>query len=215
MSEAEQAIANFVHAYKGQFIQSTSAVVVNYSGVVYNVEGSTGDPKINGASWKGLLQANGINGPCYVTAPAAGGHTHDQFNVGGHMTLNADGSVLVGGSCLLMPLCSGHNSTSMNRTPFQHQATTMLQLNGYMQMDIALTFMARMDENIETSMIYKGVDQSWNLAGTKHAAQNIKTLNLDAVGSSQAPEQYVTFHRVIENGKTGFRIGEVTLPSNS
>jgi hypothetical protein len=69
MQNIEQALKNFATRYQGIGLFSTGFSVVYYEGVIYNVEGSTDDPDIDGDSWKELLIRNGIDGNCYVTAP--------------------------------------------------------------------------------------------------------------------------------------------------
>ena len=75
---------------------STSAAVVTYPAPLYNVIGSTDDPKVPGySSWTSLLQGKGIgvgsDNHCYVD-PQVPDRSHPGFQVGGHMTPNQDGS---------------------------------------------------------------------------------------------------------------------------
>src|SRR5690606_12242697 len=129
--ELVSALVNFLKQAGDQVIESTSAKVTTYSGVLYNVEGSTSDPKIGKKGWKELLIAEGISGPnCYVTNPNPSG-THPDFSVGGHMTVNPDGSVPTGGTCYLMPLCWFHNNASKDGIAYSHTQTSMLLLSGY------------------------------------------------------------------------------------
>lgn len=204
MQTIEQAFKNFAARYQGSKLFSTGFKVVNYEGVIYNVEGSTDDPDIDGDSWKELLIKNGINGDCYVTSPLPDqdGTSHPGFNVGGHMTPNDDGHVVNGGTCFLMPLCKWHNSTHRDGTPFEHEETKMLELSGYMEGDIAFTFAARLPGDA----IYRLV----TLEGDALAARPIDALKLhlfDARGATPAPPpNYILFRQVEEEGAVRFVI---------
>lgn len=140
-------------------ITSTGAELVNFSAGLYNVTGSTDDPKRipdhENAAWKALLIAYGISdsSPCYVTNPGAEG-SHPNFMVGGHMTTVQSGVVPVGGICYLMPLCKWHNSTSKDGTLFSHSETKMLKLTGYMQGELAATFALRLPSSDPYAMLY-------------------------------------------------------------
>ena len=156
-----QAIADFVDRFQGIGIRSTGANVTDFDGILYNVDGSGVDPKIDGKHWKALLIGHGITGECCVTnQKPTKSSTHANFSVGGHMTENEDGSVEVGGKCYLMPLCHWHNSKARDGKPFEHTKTKMLQLSGYMQAEPLVTFMARMDHQNEFSIAYL-TDDSW------------------------------------------------------
>ncbi|RKE83664.1 hypothetical protein [Rhizobium sp. AG855] len=210
---AVQRLAEFAMRYAGIRLQSTSANVVYYSGHLYNVDGSTDDPKINGASWKGLLQANGIDGNCYVTHPLPNpGTSHPQFSVGGHMTQNADGSVEKGKTCYLMPLCSWHNSTSNNGNAFQHTETKMLELYGYMEGDLAATFLARMPG-----------DQALRIVGADANTLTVQSTDMDKLVDAMAagvreglpisvPPHYLVFRQVSDAGRTTYVIEAASLP---
>lgn len=150
-------LKQFVARFGDMQIQSTGARVVSYLGDLYNVVGSTNDPKIDGQTWKALLQAYGISGNCYADTPVSpGGTTHPAFNVGGHVTPNADGNVPTGDICHLMPLCSWHNATALDGQVFQHTQTEMLELSGYMQGEPAATFLARMPGEAPLSLVFLG-----------------------------------------------------------
>lgn len=154
---ATEQLKQFVAQFSGMRIQSTSAQVVSYTGGLYNVSGSTHDPKIGGQTWKTLLQAYGISGNCYAnTPPPTGSTSHPAFSVGGHVTQNSNGSVSTGGQCYLMPLCSWHNSTARDGMIFQHTQTQMLKLSGYMQSEPAATFLARMPGEAPLSLVFLG-----------------------------------------------------------
>jgi hypothetical protein len=210
---AAQAVADFVSRYSGIHIESTSATPVNYSGVLYNVNGSTPDPKINGVTWKQLLIYYGINSNCYVTHPLPGGGTsHPQFSVGGHMTVHSNGSVPTGGSCYLMPLCYWHNSTSNNGVAFQHSNTYMLQLSGYMQDELAATFLARMPGDAPLRII--GADGG--LLSIQPADDAVfsamKTADVAEVEQITLPSHYIVLRQVKEAGVIRYVIDQVSLP---
>lgn len=210
---AAQALADFVSRYSGIHIESTSATPVNYSGVLYNVDGSTPDPKINGVTWKQLLIYYGINSNCYVTHPLPGGGTsHPQFSVGGHMTANSNGSVPTGGSCYLMPLCYWHNSTSNNGVAFQHSNTYMLQLSGYMQGELAATFLARMPGDAPLRIV--GADGG--LLSIQPADDAIlsamKTAAVTEEDQIALPSHYIVLRQVEEAGVIRYVIDQVSLP---
>jgi len=158
-------IKSFAAQFAGDTVKSTGAETVNYSGVLYNVSGSSEDPPEvpghEGSSWKGLLiEILGLeDANCYVTngdAPTSSSHAN--FSVGGHMTANSDGSVPYGGDSYLMPLCSWHNSTARNGKPFQHDETLMLKLTGYMQGDTPALFQARLRAPEPYSLLYLDAD---------------------------------------------------------
>lgn len=160
LSQEEQDIATeqlkqFVAQFSGMRIQSTGAKVVTYSSDLYNVVGSTTDPKIDGKTWKALLQAYGISGNCFADTPK-GEKSHPDFSVGGHVTPNSDGSVATGGTCYLMPLCYWHNGKANDGKAFQHSQTQMLELSGYMQGEPAATFLARVPGEAPLSLVFLG-----------------------------------------------------------
>jgi hypothetical protein len=204
MQNIEQALKNFVTRYRGIGLFSTGFRVVDYEGILYNVEGSTDDPDIDGDSWKELLIRNGIDGDCYVTDPLPdrNGTSHPGFDVGGHMTPNADGHVAHGGICYLMPLCKWHNSTRRDGTPFEHEETEILQLSGYMEGDLAVTFAARLPGDAAYRLV--------SVEGDALAARpmNAPQLHLfDARGAGPAlPPNYLLFRRVEEDGAVRFVI---------
>ena len=91
-------VTQFFKQHMGGIIYSTSAKAVDISTDLYNVTGSSKDPKL-GKSWKKLLKEYGIVGPCYVTnqKPDKPNTIHDKGTwLGGHMALNQDGVVMVG-----------------------------------------------------------------------------------------------------------------------
>lgn len=201
MQNIEQALRDFAIRYQGIGLFSTSARVVKYQGVLYNVEGSTDDPDIDGANWKELLIRNGINGDCYVTDPLPNrdGTSHPGFNVGGHMTSNADGHVPRGGICYLMPLCKWHNSTRRDGTPFEHEETEVLELSGFMEGDIIATFAARMPS-----------DAAYRLVSVEGEGVTVHPIDEPQIHLFKArpalPSSYLIFRRVEEDGVARFVI---------
>ena len=154
---ATEQLKQFVARYGDMKIQSTSAKVVYYAGDLYNVDGSSDDPEIDKKKWKALLQDYSISGNCYANTPVPEGRTsHPGFNVGGHVTPNADGDVPIGGDCYLMPLCSWHNNKARDGQAFEHTQTKMLELSGYMQGEPAATFLARMSGETPLSLVFLG-----------------------------------------------------------
>lgn len=211
---AAQALAEFVDRYSGIHIESTSATPVTYSGVLYNVVGSTPDPKINGVTWKQLLINYGINSNCYVTHPLPGGATsHPQFSVGGHMTVNSDGAVSTGGACYLMPLCYWHNSTSNNGVAFQHSNTYMLQLSGYMQGELAATFLARLPGDAPLRIV--GADGG--LLSIQPADDAVLSAMKTAAKAKEEhislPPHYIVFRQIKEADRIRYVIDQSVLPS--
>lgn len=146
-------IRTFLAMYSGSFIQSTRSRIVDYPGDLYNVTGSTPDPKaipgFKGYSWTKLLKSypEFSGSSCYVTNSLIGiTSSHPGFDVGGHMTPNGNGIVVSGGTSYLMPLCKWHNNPARNGNAFKHTETKMLELSGFMQGDVALTFAMRLDD---------------------------------------------------------------------
>lgn len=135
-------------------IKSTGAEVVTFAGVLYNVDGSSPDPEIEGKNWKELLISRGIDGNCYVTNDTPTGNTHPNFGVGGHMTPNSDGRVELGADSYLMPLCHWHNNKSRDGTAFEHAETKMLKLSGFLEYEVAATFQARLPSSERHTIVY-------------------------------------------------------------
>lgn len=215
---AAQALANFAQLHAGIIIQSTSATVVTYAGDLYNVIGSTDDPKIDGASWKQLLIDKGIgtgaNDHCYVTSPLPAPTektTHPEFNVGGHMTINSDGSVPAGGTCYLMPLCKWHNSASRTMA-FSHSLTTILKLSGYMQAELAATFLARMPSSAPYTLV--GVNGSNVFTADVDGLDTVSAWKgqQDASIGGSFPEHYILFRQIREGDKVSYIIEDTRLP---
>jgi hypothetical protein len=188
------AIMNFVRSVGTSGVESTGATVVTYTAGLYNVSGSTNDPKHvpnnNGTTWKQLLINYGINGGCYVTNANPGG-THPAFSVGGHMTPNQNGVVAAGGICYLMPLCSWHNSTSQNGILFNLASTSILRLTGYMQGELALTFQVRLPSSEPFALLFSK-DGAWNYRDVSQSEAESFVSEPSAIGA----DHYVLIERV-------------------
>jgi hypothetical protein len=211
MRSTQEILAEFVEKYGQTGVESTSAAVVNFSGTLYNVDGSTKDPKIDGESWKKLLQSYGIDGDCYVTNTTPSGNTHPDFNVGGHVTPRSDGEVQVGGKCYLMPLCSWHNNSARDGVAFSHTETEMLQLSGYMQSELALTFIARLPSDNPFSIIYEG-DEEWEtqtLSAEKRTDE--AALQLPGRTVKGLPRHYVLLRQEERDGKVFYVVESSNL----
>ncbi|MGB0907579.1 MAG: hypothetical protein ACPGVT_08800 [Maricaulaceae bacterium] len=198
-------LINFMQANKRIGLFSTSATVVDIIPDVYNVSGSTKDPKIGGKSWKQLLISHGINDDCYVTNQnPPSGTSHNDFSVGGHVTDKANGIVQDGDITYLMPLCYWHNSTSRDGNNFNHTKTKMLELDGFMQGDTAPTFMARMSNGRdESSRIIFETDEGWDFKKLAESERNLlkeeKTFKL--FGETDNISYFVITRNDHENGR--------------
>lgn len=180
-------------------IKSTGASLINYTGNLYNVDGSSDDPNIDGRNWKNLLTSHGINSPCYVSNSTPNNNSHPGFNVGGHMTQNSDGHVLVGADSYLMPLCSWHNHTSRNGVAFTHEKTLMLRLSGYMQDEFVASFIARLPSEERFALIYRDNEEWKSLNLVDQQATDTKSGNLPEALLLCRPDQYVLLERVARN----------------
>jgi len=128
------------------------------------------------------------------------------------MTPDETGLVEQGEICYLMPLCKWHNSTSRNRTPFEHTETSMLELSGYMQSDLAVTFLARMPGDAEYRLVSVEGDA---LSSRAIEAPQIHLFNAhrDTGAADPAlPRTYLRFRRVEEGGLVKFVIDDARLP---
>lgn len=165
-------------------IYSTSATIVDISEDVFNVRGSSGDPKIGGKSWKQLLKDNGIYGPCYVTnhKPDKPDTSHDKGSwLGGHMALTQDGIIAEGGTSYLMPLCPWHNSKARDGKNFKHSKTRMLELGGYMEGQNAFTFHVRRKDLGEYRVLYQEAGD-WRFEGV--TSTDVKKASLIQKGTA-------------------------------
>jgi hypothetical protein len=211
-AEATDRLSQFTAKFAGLNIQSTSAAVVDYSGDLYNVNGSTPDPKIDGKTWKRLLQFHGISGACFADTPAAPpGSSHPAFSVGGHVTPNASGDVPTGSSCYLMPLCYWHNGKGNDGKVFHHAQTRMLELFGYMQGEPAATYLARMGGAAPMSLVY--VKQG-GLSYRQIAAPSASPADMlrQAVGEDEEiPGRFVLLARQGEGSGATYTIAESEL----
>jgi hypothetical protein len=168
MNESDEVRA-FIKKYSDIGLLSTGAELVDYAGKLYNIKGSTKDPRAvdgsRGASWKRLFDgyADFSDACCYVTSPLPEeSSSHPEFAVGGHMTPNSSGIVEPGGVAYLMPLCKWHNSTARDGTAFSHSKTKMLKLTGFMEGDSAITFALRLENrNTHTILFLNRSSNAW------------------------------------------------------
>ena len=219
-TDAER-LARFAERFESLPITSTAAAIVSYSGALYNVDDSTGDPLIDGLKWKQLLITMSAKSAgckivqaCYADTPVATtGSSHNEFSVGGHVTPNSSGVVAKGGSCYLMPLCSWHNSKARDGQAFGHANTCMLQLSGYMQSEPFASFMARMDGAAPAAIVYAGEEglEQRVLEHPGHAP--VEALELAGAGEGGLPESFVILQRVEEDGETFYRIVDSRTPA--
>jgi hypothetical protein len=205
-AEQRDLLAAFADRWGEVELYSTGSQLINYPGVLYNVDGSSDDPQISGESWKGLLIANGINAPCYVTNETPNGNSHPKFSVGGHMTPNPDGKVEFGADSYLMPLCSWHNSKARDGVPFTHTNTLMLKLSGFMEGEIAATFMARLPSEKRHSIVYSGGDSPMckDLSEPEAAAAIDGRISDDVLGCH--PNDFILMERVTHDDDTRYVI---------
>lgn len=212
-SRATLFILDLVKQARDFRVESTGAAPVDYSGVLYNVIGSTPDPKKvpghYGEAWKQLLISYGIpaTAPCYVTNAGAEGSHHD-FSVGGHMTVNSDGSVPTGGTCYLMPLCYWHNGKKNDGVAFSHTLERVLQLSGYMQGELAATFQLRLPSPEPYAVLYFSDDRWRNQNLSEQQAESLRddpiaTLGIE-LGGHDRVGYYVLFERDPETQSLGY-----------
>jgi hypothetical protein len=213
-------LVDIVGRGEGATIQSTGATVVssaNYPEVLYNVTGSTHDPAAvpgsRGNSWIGLLRGNGLGGgACNVISPLSDEETsHPKYQVGGHMTENQNGIVPYGGDSYLMPLCKWHNSTSRDEVPFRHQGKNIIRLSGYMQGELAESFVMRFPSNYPMAMLY--YDQGLSEWNHKNLS-NEEAAKIESGVDSEAVEigAHILFERqAAERGV--LKIKEINIPS--
>ena len=126
------------------------------------------------------------------------------------MTQNANGSVAAGGSCYLMPLCSWHNAKSRDGIAFSH-GNPVVYLTGYMQMDIAPTFMARFPSIEPFSCVYlaDGVLKVRRL--TEDAAARLSYETLAEPGESGGVSDYVLMKRIVAEDRDMYEIVDAKL----
>lgn len=207
MTEAQEIelVRAFVQRYAGIGLFSTGAKLVDYAKDLYNVSGSTDDPKevaeYKGMAWKKLLVrlAGLADANCYVTNEIPDQQSnHPAFAVGGHMTPNSDGIVDVGKVSYLMPLCKWHNSTGRDGVAFEHAEIRMLQLKGFMEGDSAVTFAARLPSDMPYSLLYfdrgEGGWEEKKLSGEKALGFNDNALAA-AVGDAEPGGAFVLLER--------------------
>lgn len=213
ISKEAQLLIDFVQKHEGMKLLSTRAEVVEFAGVLYNVDGSSDDPEIDGYNWRSLLRERGIDRDCYVTNIQPLGETsHANFSVGGHMTVNRDGSVPFGGECFLMPLCSWHNSKARDHMAFEHTETRMLKLFGYLEKEPRATFSARMASDEEFALVALADSGGAGLISPPRLGNQPLKL-LDGIAGLKEPEFFVLLRQNQEDGQTFYRIEDAKLPN--
>lgn len=194
-------IRAFLAMHRGSLIQSTRSRIVDYPDDLYNVTGSTPDPKaipgFKGYSWTRLLKSypEFYECSCYVTNTIIGiAPSHPRFDVGGHMTPNRSGIVDEGGVSYLMPLCKWHNNPARNGVPFKHTKTKMLELSGFMQGDVALTFAMRL--NGTPKLLYLDPNSKrWHFKELSSKSNNRIDVSIRLKSSLSSSEEYAIFER--------------------
>lgn len=211
LNAQRERLANFVDRWGKVELYSTGSQLINFSGVLYNVDGSSDDPQLNGESWKGLLIANGINSACYVTNETPPGNSHPKFSVGGHMTTNENGKVEFGADSYLMPLCSWHNSKARDGVPFEHTKTLMLKLSGFMEGELAATFLARLPSERRHAIVYSGGNEPMcsNLSEPEARAAERGQFPDDVL--SCRPQDFILFERVERGEQSKYIIKSSSL----
>lgn len=211
LNAQRQRLAEFVDRWGTIELFSTGSRLINFSGVLYNVDGSSDDPEINGENWKGLLIANGINSNCYVSNETPEGNSHPKFSVGGHMTPNEDGQVEFGADSYLMPLCSWHNNKSRDGVAFEHTKTLMLKLSGFMQGEIAATFMARLPSERRHAIVYTGGDEPMCANLSEPEADAAKRGHFPDDVLSCHPRDFILFERVERDEQSKYVVTSSSL----
>ena len=207
-------LAGFVERFGNAGILSTSATLVNFTGNLYNVDGSSPDPNIDGESWKGLLLSYGIESDCYVTNETPTGNSHPNFKVGGHMTPNSDGKVAIGADSYLMPLCSWHNSKARDEVAFEHSKTLMLKLSGFLESEVAATFLARLPSEERHSIVFTDNDDHLKTVDlSEEQAAEVAGGNLPSEALGCQPGSYVVFERVERDEKTAYLVKSSSTPA--
>lgn len=212
IQQGKAALRTFLGNFGGATIESTDSKLHFHHGALYNVDGSSDDPKINGESWKGLLIRNGIDGECYVTnVPAPSDKSHPCFSVGGHMTTIESGKVPHGDISYLMPLCSWHNHYARNHEAFELRSPKILKLFGYQLAEPAATFMARAVDGPAYSMVSVAVSPDISKATTIARSKSVAPLleGLSAVGKEHT---FIMFERLEKNGRVFYKICEANVP---
>lgn len=207
-------LAGFVERFGDAGILSTNATRVNFTGDLYNVDGSSPDPKIDGESWKGLLLSYGIDSDCYVKNETPTGNSHPNFSVGGHMTPNSDGKVAIGDDTYLMPLCSWHNSKARDGVAFEHSKTLMLKLSGFLESEVAATFLARLPSEERHSIVFTDNDdhlKTVDLSEEQAAEAASGKLLVEALGCQ--PASYVLLERVERYDRSAYLVKTSSTPT--
>ncbi len=196
----------------GGIVYSTGVEEVDASslGSLFNVIGSTDDPEVDGLNWKNLFLSYFPDADeCYVISgnTPVRGKSHPQFDVGGHVCTGSSRELKPNEDCYLMPLCKAHNNG--NDYEFITYHTPILKLKGYMTADVALTFMARMDDELPYSLVFSQGD-NWFHANISHQRMLhiIESESLDDLGFGNL-EDHILLKRHEDEGL--LRVVKTTL----
>ncbi|AFD28210.1 hypothetical protein [Deinococcus gobiensis] len=208
-------VLKFIEAARQHPLQSTGASAVDFSENLYNVIGSTDDPKRipdhKNEDWKPLfISVTGItDAQCYVTNdPPEKSSTHPQFIVGGHMTTDSNGYVKDGGTCYLMPLCKLHNSH--DGIAFEHTKKRMLKLTGYMKGELLATFQMRMpNENPYAILYFSESEQTWKVED--YTEKHLDKWESGLVGQ-ETPKIYIAIQRIKSSTSLLHEVVSIRLP---
>ena len=131
------------------------------------------------------------------------------------MTPNADGQVEIGADSYLMPLCSWHNHKNRDGVAFELNASRMLRLSGFLQSEIAATFLARLPSEERHSIVYASAS-TWKAANlTEDLADKATTGDLpDEVLQCQLGD-YVLLERNDYAGEQSYVIKKAELNTKS
>lgn len=193
-------IREFIAKLKSDGLGTTGATVKTITADLYNVEGSTDDPKKvpdhENESWKNLLISLvpeiTVDSKCYVTNGGEG--SHDNFSLGGHMTKESNGGV-INKTCYLMPLCYWHNNPARDGDKFEHTKTEMLELTGYMEGELNVTFELRLPSDQPFAVLFCH-ENEWKFKNITHSeADSLKERVFDHFSPTESIEYYVLIER--------------------
>ena len=206
MEDIEELIKQFLFPVE-EVVYSTGVEKVDPSslGSLFNVIGSSDDPKINGKSWKQLfLKYFPDADECYVkeSDPLVSGTTHPEFTLGGHVCTGSSREIGPTEVCYLMPLCSAHNNS--NKYEFTSYDIPILELKGYMTDEPAFTFIARMENALPFSIVFaQGMEWYHKNISEEVMSKILETNQLEALGFGEL-ERYAILRR--DNSYNGISI---------
>lgn len=205
LTRESEHIRLFIKRYANIGLLSTGAKLVDFSDDLYNVAGSTDDPREvpenKGVTWKKLFFrfTNLAEASCYVTNYIPEEESsHPDFSVGGHMTPNSNGIVSIGELSYLMPLCKWHNNTNRNGQAFKHTETRMVELTGFMEGDSVVTFALRLPSEEKYSFLFLDRNKrSWDYTklSEEKAFALKEQLSFATADIVEPAKKYVLFER--------------------